>query len=251
MPIWSARDLIKGSIEALQKQMLRSSSEYSMRGLFVMAGLLLGVIPALAGDISGEVIITKHLGRKTVVPGLYNLRGTAPPVTETEKEINELERTVILLEGEKADPAPPRTVQIEQRNSRFEPDLVVIPVGSSVEFPNDDAIFHNVFSLSGAQPFDLGYYPKSQSRIVKFNHAGIIQVYCHIHANMYAAIVVTASPWYGRPSGDGTFAWTNIPSGHYRLVAWHKIAGLYSTTVDVPETGTVHTQIRVPIDVGR
>src|SRR5579864_9269030 len=151
-----------------------------MRGLYLVAGLLIGVVGALAGDITGEVIITKRLGRKTVAPGVYDLRGTAPP----------------------------RTVQIDQRNSRFEPDLVVIPVGSTVEFPNDDAIFHNVFSLSGAQPFDLGYYPKSESRTVKFNHAGIVQVYCHIHANMYAAIVVTASPWHGRPMADGAFSWT-------------------------------------------
>jgi plastocyanin len=223
-----------------------------MRGLHFTAGLLLLVIPALAGDITGEVIITKHLGRKTVLPGVYNLRGTAPPVTEVEKDaVNEFERTVILLEGGKSDPAPPQTVQIEQHNSRFEPDLVVIPVGSTVEFPNGDHIFHNVFSLSGAQPFDLGYYPKSQSRTVKFSRSGIVQVYCHIHANMYAAIVVTSSPWYGRPAADGAFSWTNIPAGHYRLVAWHKIAGLYSTEVDIPENGTAHTTIRVPVDVGR
>jgi len=223
-----------------------------MRGLFLTAGFLTLVIPALAGDITGEVIITKHLGRKTVLPGVYNLRGTAPPVAEVEKDaVNEFERTVVLLEGGKADSAPPQTVQIEQHNSRFEPDLVVIPVGSTVQFPNGDAIFHNVFSLSGAQPFDLGYYPKSQSRTVKFNHSGIVQVYCHIHANMYAAIVVTSSPWYGRPAGDGTFSWTNVPAGHYRLVAWHKIAGLYSSEVDIPENGTSHVRIRVPVDVER
>ena len=223
-----------------------------MRGLYLVAGLLIGVVGALAGDITGEVVITKRLGRKTVAPGVYDLRGAAPAASEVLKDaVNEYERTVVWLEGAKSDPAPPRTVQIDQRNSRFEPDLVVIPVGSTVEFPNDDAIFHNVFSLSGAQPFDLGYYPKSQSRAVKFNHAGIVQVYCHIHANMYAAIVVTASPWFARPTADGGFSWTNLPAGRYRLVAWHKIAGLYSTEVDIPENGTAHAQIRVPVDVGR
>lgn len=223
-----------------------------MRGLCVLAGLLTLVIPVLAGDLTGEVVITRHLSRKTVAPGVYNLRGTAPPATEVVKDaVNEFERTVVLLEGGKADPAPPQNVQIEQHNSRFEPDLVVIPVGSTVQFPNGDPIFHNVFSLSAAQPFDLGYYPKSQSRTVKFSHSGIVQVYCHIHANMYAAIVVTSSPWYGRPAADGTFSWTNIPAGHYRVVAWHKIAGLYSAEVDIPQNGTAHTKIRVPVDVGR
>ena len=223
-----------------------------MRGLSLTAGFLTLVMPALAGDVTGEVIITKHLGRKTVLPGVYNLRGTAQPKAEVEKDpVNEFERTVILLEGGKPDPAPPQTVQIEQLNSRFAPDLVVIPVGSTVVFPNGDPIFHNVFSLSGAQPFDLGYYPKTQSRTVKFSHSGIVQVYCHIHANMYAAIVVTSSPWFGRPAADGTFSWTDVPAGHYRLVAWHKIAGLFSTEVDIPESGTAHTKISVPVDVER
>jgi len=223
-----------------------------MRGLYLAAGVLIACIPALAGDLTGEVIITKRIGRRTVSPMVYNLRGTAPPVAEIEKEsVNDFARTAVLLEGGKPETAAPQKVEIAQRNGRFEPDLVVIPVGSTVEFPNDDPIFHNVFSLSGAQPFDLGYYPKSQSRTVKFTHSGIVQVYCHIHANMYAAIVVTASPWYGRPASDGTFSWSNIPAGHYRLVAWHKIAGLFSTEVDIPESGTAHARIRVPVDVER
>jgi hypothetical protein len=106
-----------------------------------------------------------------------------------------------------------------------------------------------VFSLSKTQPFDLGFYPKGQSRTVKFNHPGIVQVYCHIHANMYAAIIVTSSPWYGKPSGDGSFSWNDVPAGHYRLSAWHKIAGLYKTEVDVPESGKVEVSIQVPVDV--
>ena len=155
----------------------------------------------------------------------------------------------MILEGLNAPPTAPVTAVIEQRNSRFEPDLLAIPIGSTVEFPNFDPIFHNVFSLSGAQQFDLGFYARTQSRSVKFNRKGVVQVYCHIHSNMSAAIVVTASPWYGKPEDDGTFSWSGIPAGHYRVVVWHKIAGQYSVEVDVPETGTAHVKIRVPVDV--
>jgi plastocyanin len=204
-----------------------------------------------AGDISGRAIITKKLGKKSVAPVVYNLRGTAPPAagTDTESAAGEFERMVVMLEGGSLPPKPPVTALLDQHNLRFSTGLIVIPVGSTVEFPNSDSIFHNVFSLSKTQPFDLGFYPRGQSRSVKFNHPGIVQVYCHIHANMYAAIVVTDSPWFAKPAADGSFSWEGIPAGHYRLLAWHNVAGMHSVEVTVPPTGKVDVSIRVPLDV--
>jgi len=221
-----------------------------MKALRPVVGLLIVVSSALAGDVTVHALITKRLTKKALSPVVYNLRGTAPPaaVVNTESE-SEFDRMVLVLECTSPTPRPPGTSVIEQRNGRFEPELIVVPVGSTVQFPNADPIFHNVFSLSKAQPFDLGFYPQGQTRNVKFNHPGIVQVYCHIHANMYAAIVVTASPWYGKPAADGSFSWSNIPAGHYRLVAWHKVAGLHRIEIDVPESGKVDATIRIPIDV--
>jgi plastocyanin len=208
-------------------------------------------LPLVAGDIAGHALIVKRLTKKALPPAVYDLRGTAVPAASIDTEpVNEFDRMVIILEGGKAAPKPVQTAVIEQRNGRFEPDLVVLPVGSTVQFPNADPIFHNVFSLSHAQSFDLGFFPKGQSRSVKFSREGIVQVYCHIHANMYAAIVVTSSPWYVRPSADGDFSWSNVPAGHYRVVAWHKIAGTFHTEVDVPENGKAEVTIRVPFDTG-
>jgi plastocyanin len=219
-----------------------------MKALRTVLGILILSLPVMAGDVTVHALITKRLTKKALSPIVYNLRGTAPsaaaPVTESE-----FDRMVVILEGTSAAPKPPVTATLEQQDSRFEPDLIVVPVGSTVQFPNADPVFHNVFSLSKAQAFDLGYYPKGQSRSVKFNHPGIVQVYCHIHANMYAAIVVTESPWYGKPSADGAFTWSNIPAGHYRLAAWHKIAGMHRIELDVPESGKVDVSIRIPIDV--
>jgi plastocyanin len=218
-----------------------------VRNAIVLIGF---IIPAYSGDITGHAIVTKRLTKKTVSPVVYDLRGTPPRQAAGESEpVNEFERMVVILEGGSAAPKAPVSVVLDQRGSRFDNDLVAIPVGSTVEFLNSDPIFHNVFSLSKAQPFDLGYYPRGQSRSVQFKHPGIVQVYCHIHANMYAAIVVTRSPWFAKPASDGSFSWEGVPPGRYRLTAWHKIAGMYATDVTVPETGHVEVSIRVPVDV--
>jgi plastocyanin len=215
----------------------------------IATSLLLCTLPAAAGDVVGHAIVTKKLSRKKLAPLVYNLRGAVPAMTPVGTDsVNEFDQMVMILEGGSGPANSPVTVVLDQRNSRFDRDVLVIPVGSSVEFPNSDPIFHNVFSLSKAQPFDLGFYPQGQSRTVRFNRAGVVQVYCHIHANMYAAIVVTASPWYARPSADGSFAWTDVPAGHYRLTAWHKVAGLRAINIDVPESGKVDATVHVPLD---
>jgi hypothetical protein len=214
-----------------------------------VSGVLLLALRALAADVHGHALVTKRLTKKALSPIVYNLRGTAAPVATPDTEpVNEFDRMVVILEGGNLPPKPPVTEVLNQHGSRFDPDMIVAPIGSTVQFPNLDPIFHNVFSLSKAQPFDLGYYPQGQIRTVKFNHPGVVQVYCHIHSNMYAAIVVTASPWFQKPSADGSFSFSNVPAGHYRLTAWHKIAGFHKAEVEVPETGSVDVTIRVPVD---
>ena len=214
-----------------------------------VSGLLWLALPAMAAEVHGHAVVTKRLSKKAVSPIVYNLRGTAVPAVAPDTEpVNEFDRMVLILEGGKLPPKPPVTEALNQHGSRFEPGLIVVPTGSTVQFPNLDPIFHNVFSLSKAQRFELGYFPQGQSRTVRFNNPGVVQVYCHIHSNMYAAIVVTSSPWFQKPSADGSFSFSNVPAGRYRLTAWHKIAGLHKVDVEVPETGSVDVTIRVPVD---
>src|SRR5206468_462262 len=130
-----------------------------------VAALSLVAVQVFAGDLNGRLVITKQLTRKRVSAAVYNLRGAALPAGPSSAEpVNEFERIVVMLDAKGLPPSEPETIVMEQRNGRFEPDLAVIPVGSKVEFPNADPIFHNVFSLSGTQHFDLGYYPRGQSR---------------------------------------------------------------------------------------
>lgn len=221
-----------------------------MNLLYLATGLLVLSLSAAGGDVTIHAVITKALTKKALNPTAYNLRGAAPPAVPTGTgPVNEFDRIVVLLEGGSIPPRPPAAATIDQIDLHFEPDLVVLPVGSTVQFPNSDPIFHSVFSLSRAQAFDLGFYPRGQSRTVKFNRSGIVQVYCHIHANMYAVIIVTSSSWYGKPSSDGSLSWNGVPAGHYRVLAWHKVAGLYQTEIDVPPSGKAEATIHIPVDV--
>jgi len=204
-------------------------------------------VSAVAGDLNGHVVITKRLSRKTLAPVTYSLRGAAPDVAPP-RPVDEYDRVAVWLEGDNLHPKAPENVTIDQREIDFVPDMLIVPIGSTVSFPNSDPIFHNVFSLSRAKAFDLGFYPRGQSRSVKFDRPGVVQIYCHVHSKMYAVIVVTSSPWYAKPAADGSFNWTGVPAGHYRLCAWHKVAGLFTADVTVNPQGSTGVTIRIPVD---
>jgi len=140
---------------------------------------------------------------------------------------------------------------LNQQDRRFSPDLVVIPAGSSVSFGNLDPIFHNVFSLSKAKSFDLGNYPKDQSRIVTFPKAGIVFVDCHLHPNMSAAIVVTPNRWSTKADASGHFVLSGLGPGTYTIVAWHRAAGFFRKTVRVTEGGVENVEFIIPLDTDR
>ncbi|MBI3934571.1 MAG: hypothetical protein HY316_07735 [Acidobacteria bacterium] len=144
-------------------------------------------------------------------------------------------------------PPVPFAASLNQLKQRFEPGLVIIPVGSTVSFPNEDPIFHNVFSLSPARQFDLGYYPAGETRELKFDQAGIVQVYCHLHSDMNAAIVVVPTPWYTQPDEHASFSFSTVPAGSYTVVVWHKSAGFFRRKVQVSDQSPVALSFEIPI----
>lgn len=117
-------------------------------------------------------------------------------------------------------PAPkrPGNFTLTQKDKTFRPQVLAIPAGSTVEFPNEDAIFHNVFSLSFPQPFDLGLYRAGSSRSRTFSQPGEYRVFCNIHPQMTALILVVATPYVARPGPEGRFV-LDLPPGRYRLTA--------------------------------
>ena len=112
--------------------------------------------------------------------------------------------------------------RLMQKNKRFTPHILVVPVGSAVEFPNLDPFFHNVFSLFDGKRFDLGLYEAGTTRTVNFNAAGISYIFCNIHPEMSAVVVVLNTPYYGASNGTGEVSIPGIPPGRYELNVWHE-----------------------------
>lgn len=206
---------------------------------------------AFGADITGTVTVKQRLTRPSVTaPVAMYERGPAVELgqdTENDPLAAERERVVIWIEGS-GPSKPSATASMQQANRRFEPDLVVIPAGGTVMFPNMDPIFHNVFSLSKPKSFDLGNYPKGDSRTVVFPKPGIVYVNCHLHPNMAGVIVVTPNAWYAKVPRNGEFAIHDVPPGTYTVVAWHKAAGFLRKEVKVTEGHDNTVDFLVPLD---
>ena len=139
--------------------------------------------------------------------------------------------------------APDPVPRLAQKDQRFVPRVIAIAVNASVDFPNLDPVFHNVFSLSAARRFDLGKYPRGSSRRVQFPRPGLVNVYCDIHSDMEAFVLVLPHHGFARPSAEGEFELPALPAGAYVLNAWHPDLGSQSVPVTVPEVGTVAAEL--------
>jgi plastocyanin len=139
-----------------------------------------------------------------------------------------------------------RTRMIQQDES-FEPRVIAITRGSTVEFPNADPFFHNVFSLSSGAAFDLGRYKRGDSRSRVFMRPGLVKVYCHVHSQMSASILVLDNGYFARPRTDGTFDLSDVPAGTYRLSAWQERLGETRVAVHVQPGQTTHLEFNLPL----
>jgi plastocyanin len=202
-------------------------------------------------EIHGVITIERKLTRRNVTAsgGMYQ-RGVAVELgadADSDPLAFERSHVAVYLEGGPNSTTPGAAkVSIEQRDRRFVPDIAVIPAGSSISFPNFDPIFHNVFSLSKPKSFDLGNYPKGQSRVVAFDKPGVVAVYCHLHSNMAATIVVTPNRWATRADGNGAFSLKDVAPGTYTVIAWHKTAGTFRKTVTIKERGDAEVNFTLP-----
>jgi plastocyanin len=117
-------------------------------------------------------------------------------------------------------PGPQQKYTLTQKDKMFSPHLLVVPTGSSIDFPNLDPFFHNVFSLFNGRRFDLGLYTGHTQRTVKFDREGVSYIFCNIHPDMGAVIITLSTPYYGVSTPDGQISLRNIPAGNYRLHIW-------------------------------
>ena len=160
---------------------------------------------------------------------------------------SELRHVIVYLKDAPPRPVSPTKVEIRQRNENFVPRVVAVTVGSSVEFPNDDPIYHNVFSLSRARNFNLGRYPRGHTRRVSFERAGTVKVFCDIHSHMTATVMVFNHPWFAVPAEDGRFELPAVPIGDREITAWHERLGDTTQRVRVEGGRAATTDFVLPV----
>lgn len=128
---------------------------------------------------------------------------------------------VVYLENVPGTPSIPKNhAIIRQREKQFEPPLTVVVKGTTIDFPNEDKIFHNVFSVSRPARFDLGLYKSGTQKSVEFKRAGVVDVYCNIHPDMIAKVKILENGFYTITDGKGAFRIDGVPEGTYPVVAW-------------------------------
>ena len=181
---------------------------------------------------TGDSLITTRDWRLATVTGRLTL------LEKDDKQAEDVGQAVIwLAPNTSISPPAPVRAEINTADKEFSPHVLVLPLNSTVAFPNHDPFNHNVFSLSEENPFDLGLYGRGETKAVKFGHAGIVRIYCNVHPQMSALVVVRDNPHYSQPSSDGSFNIEAVPAGRYVLHAWHERAPAKTRDLVVPADG--------------
>ncbi len=170
------------------------------------------------GVIRGRVEVRRAPAAAGERPAVAELGMAAP------REPPDRRRSVVYLETAPQaafETPPPGRAVLDQRKETFVPPVLAVTVGSTVDFPNSDRVYHNVFSLSKPRRFDLGRYPRGQSRSVVFERPGVVRVFCEIHSHMSAYVLVFAHRFFAAADADGRYRLDAVPPGSYTLALWN------------------------------
>jgi plastocyanin len=200
--------------------------------------------PAVAGRIEGHVLLTplgaQSLQQAALNPYAGSLGSICNGRTTTVVPGEDVRDVVVSVRdaGRSRPAATSAKPQLAQRGQSFEPRVLGVAVGTTVDFPNFDPIFHNVFSYSKTKRFDLGKYGQGKSAQVTFDKPGLVKVFCDIHSNMTGFVYVTETPWVAQPDDKGRFVLDGLPDGTYTLEMWHPERGTRTQSVTVTAAGT-------------
>ena len=187
---------------------------------------------ARLGSIRGRVDLRR------VAPAIERRPGVADLGPPPARDVPDRFKSVVYLEsaprGAFEQTEGGRAV-MDQRNETFVPHVLAITTGTTVDFPNSDRIYHNVFSLSKTERFDLGRYAVGHSRSVKFDRPGIVRVFCDIHSHMNAFILVFSHPFFAVTDAEGRYRIDNVPPGTYNVIAWNEGVSSDAQPTTVPD----------------
>ena len=194
-----------------------------------MSWLLVGVLVGLpsvarAADASGFGIVkgTITIGGKPAPDAVVSIEGLSKEQIKTQMSHTKPQKKII-----------------DQRNLKFLPTVAAITVGETVDFPNNDKSWHNVYSKGGANDFDLGLYAPGKTRSKKFDKVGVSRILCNAHPNMEAFVVVKDHPFYSATDSRGNYEIKNVPLGKARVEIWYPNLEVTSETVEIVRDGEV------------
>jgi plastocyanin len=149
---------------------------------------------------------------------------------------------VLFVEDLRSPPVSARAV-MDQRHRTFIPHVMAVQLGTRVEFPNNDTVYHNVFSTREGKPFDLGLYPVGTTQPKTFRKPGLVRIFCNIHANMSAFIWVVENSYFAQTDREGRFRINGVPAGAHTFHVWHEKLGTRRVSLRVPPEGSVTLRV--------
>jgi len=195
------------------------------------------------GRIVGHVRLAPRRGGAPLV-GVYASRSVTLPVAPRPADPADV---IVYLSDPPKTPVAPMRAAVRQHDEAFVPHVTAVTPGSLVSFPNEDPYYHNVFSLSRTATFDLGRFPQGETRTRAFARPGLVKVYCHIHSNMSAIVMVLEHSYFTRADEGGGFVLDAVPAGSWTVSAWHERIGETSRRIDVPPRGTTTADFVLPV----
>lgn len=148
-------------------------------------------------------------------------------------------------DGESGTAEPPETHEIVTRDKSLSPQVLAVSRGTEVRFPNEDPILHNLFSVSPDNDFDLGVYGPGESPSITLEQRGVVNIYCNVHHDMHAHVLVVDTPWRTQPDADGNFRLTGLPPGKGELHIWHRQSDRWSRPIELPASQALETTLEV------